>query len=625
MNGGSTAALGIWWMALAGVAVVVRLLSPGILEGGDGVQHFQIAYYAWKHPELLLHHWGKPLFTLFASPFAQLGHWGMTLFNALCFVVTCWAADGLLRRAGMVARWLFAPALLLVPVYGTMVLAGMTEVFFAMLALLVLRALFNERYVAAMIIVSFMPFARPEYIAFAPFAMGCVVWKRHWRALPFVLTGHVVYGIIGGIVFGDALWAFHHDPYQGADGIYGRGPLSHFSDHLQNIYGAPFPWVLGIALVAGCFLWTRQRDDRPMLVSLLVLAVLPSLAILVVHSVLWWQGWKGSLGLFRVLATTAPLLVLAALWPAVRVGGVLLRTTVGRAVALLIGGGLYMHWAVASFLFEQPLPVVPFTYDRFIRNVGEHVGRIKGQYTRVVFYHPQVAYYAVVDPYNATQVKQGSGPDASRAGHGLEPGDLLVWDAHFGPNEGHTPLEGLLADPELELLEMMIPDEGIKVLGGRPFEAYLFTRRPAHRREEHATLAYPDTGLPFALPHRLDTLPCANDGPGWCFGGGEFPLELSGFPLHAPDLLYVDITVSGQVAWNGDVAGNAELVFAEENSAGRMMYWAEPLRNGGFSYRYRIPMRGSDERNKVYVWNRSGLEFRLTDFRVESTRVFRGQ
>ena len=184
-----------WNVAWALAAVAVRLLSEGILEGGDSIQHYQIARHSWQDPLLLLHHWGKPLFTLFASPFAQLGHWGVSLFNALCLLATAWAADGILKRAGGAARWLFVPALVLVPVYGTMVFAGMTEVLFALLTILVLRAFFEERYVLAMIIVSFMPFSRPEYIAFLPFALGWVAMKQQWRALPFVLLGHVLYGV----------------------------------------------------------------------------------------------------------------------------------------------------------------------------------------------------------------------------------------------------------------------------------------------------------------------------------------------------------------------------------------------------------------------------------------------
>ena len=108
----------IWNCLWAVSMVLVRCMSDGLLEGGDSIQHYQIARYSWSDPELLLHHWGKPLFTLFASPFAQLGHWGMSLFNACCVLATAWAADVFLRRIGGLARWMFVPSLMLVPVQG---------------------------------------------------------------------------------------------------------------------------------------------------------------------------------------------------------------------------------------------------------------------------------------------------------------------------------------------------------------------------------------------------------------------------------------------------------------------------------------------------------------------------
>ena len=171
-------ALVFWWVAWAALVVLLRRLSTGIPESGDGVMHYLIARFSWQHPHLLLDHWGKPLYTLFASPFAQLGPWGMALFNALCFVATCWAADAILKSRSALGRWLFAPLLICMPVYGAMVFAGLTEVLFGLLALLAVCALWNERYMLAMILASFLPFARPEYVAVLPFLVGWVIWKR---------------------------------------------------------------------------------------------------------------------------------------------------------------------------------------------------------------------------------------------------------------------------------------------------------------------------------------------------------------------------------------------------------------------------------------------------------------
>lgn len=47
--------LTFWWTLLGAAAVWMRLRSTGILESGDGIQHYQIARYSWQHPELFLH------------------------------------------------------------------------------------------------------------------------------------------------------------------------------------------------------------------------------------------------------------------------------------------------------------------------------------------------------------------------------------------------------------------------------------------------------------------------------------------------------------------------------------------------------------------------------------------
>ena len=192
--------LWLWWSLLGALAVVLRLRSTGLIEAGDGVQHYQIARGALHHPILLLDHWGKPLFTVLAMPFAQLGACGITLFNALCFVLTCRLADDLLKQHGIFFRWAFAPVLLLAPAYGSMVLAGMTEVLFALMAVAVLWAFATDRARTALVIASFMPYARPEAIAVLPFVAVWTLWTGRWRSLPYLLLGSALYALIGILV-----------------------------------------------------------------------------------------------------------------------------------------------------------------------------------------------------------------------------------------------------------------------------------------------------------------------------------------------------------------------------------------------------------------------------------------
>lgn len=615
--------LTFWWVFLAAAAVWMRLRSTGILESGDGIQHYQIARYSWQHHELFLHSWGKPLFTLLSSPFAQLGIRGMTLFNALCLVATAWAADGILKRAGQAARWLYAPILLLVPMYGTMVLAGMTEVLFGLLTVLVIRALFEERYVLAMVLLSLTPFARPEYIGLAPFVLAWVVGKRQWRALPWGLTGHALYALAATVLVGDPLLALHDGTYGGAAAIYGQGPLLHFASHLPEIFGMPLLLVGIPALFAGAWLWWKKPEDRSTLRLLLIVGLLPALAIAAIHSFLWWKGLKGSLGLLRVLATTAPLVVLCVVWPIVRTLSLPRVWWIERFVFTTGVGVLFLHAAWKALLLVQPLPVVPNDYEVFVQRVGAEVGRVKGDYDRVLYYHPAVAFYADIDPFDHSTAQQLFGLDTMRTDLGLGPEDLLVWDAHFGPNEGHTPLRLLRDRPNFRLEEVMVPQDRMEVLGGLPFEAWFFQRGMDQRHEMRTVLFDASTPVPAELEHHVDTIPCVEGGKTWCFKAEEFPLEVKQLPLQAPGLIYAEVVVSGtfkRANGNGD---DIKMIVSAYDTQEKAGYWWQPLWDGPFTFTYRVPAAIAGLKYKLYIWdiNRNGCS--ISDLRVEINRVVR--
>jgi hypothetical protein len=598
-------------MAWAGAAVVIRLLSQGILESGDGVLHYQIARYSWVHPHLLLDHWGKPLFTLFASPFAQLGHWGMVLFNALCFVVTCWAADGLLRRAGPLARWLFPAALMLVPVYGTMVLAGMTEVFFGMLTLLVVRALADRRFRLAAIIASFTPFARPEYVVFVPFVLLWLMWQRQWRALPLLLLGQAVYALAGAVALGDPLWFMHREPYTGASDIYGSGELLKFWERRKHIFGSPLIWTAVLSVMTGVLLWRNRLGERPMLNLLALLAWLPALGIVVLHSILWWKGLKGSLGLERVLATGIPLLVLAAVWAPARWSTTALAHKRSALLSVVFGLTYVLH-AARVFPWESAMPVRRDTLQEFYDRVGDHLASLPTPEGRYVVLHPYIAYRAGLDPFDGEHFSQyWTGDDFAQ-------GDRLVWDAHFGPNEARLPLHGLLSDSTMRSIGFFVPTEHLIMLGGNAMEVHLFERGPGRRWQREMTFLEHGHASHGIL--RQDLMPCGNGEA--CYGDHEFPFELAALPMEDPLMLFAELRITGELRWPNGEAGPLDLVFTEDATDGRLSYRAVSLEAGPFNVAFRVPLRPAGTTSKLYVWNQSGQPFALPDLRVSVVRTF---
>lgn len=327
-------ALGLGFL-LAVALLVLRTAGDGVLEKGDGVNHYLIARYSWRHPELFLDLWGKPLFTLLASPFAQVGHFGVAVFNIVVAMTTACAGVLALRKAGGVAQMVFPFLVLLAPQYVMMTLAGMTEPLFGLLSVLSILFLVYDRPVLAAIVASLTPFARPEYVAFLPAVCAWLVLRKEWRALPWCLFGFVFYALLTTVVWGEPLWFWTSDPYQNAGGIYGSGPWNFFVHRAEQVIGRPLLTLGVLALVLWPVIWWPDRTERRTHLMMLITEAAPALGIVLIHSLLWFVGTRGSAGLLRVLVTSIPMAALFAGMTLGR-GGLLVWYNVPRAP--LVGG-----------------------------------------------------------------------------------------------------------------------------------------------------------------------------------------------------------------------------------------------------------------------------------------------
>ena len=60
--------------------------SNGLSGGSDSYNHYLIAKNSWTYPSLFMDQWGKPIYNLIASPFAQFGLSGVIFLNILCLI-----------------------------------------------------------------------------------------------------------------------------------------------------------------------------------------------------------------------------------------------------------------------------------------------------------------------------------------------------------------------------------------------------------------------------------------------------------------------------------------------------------------------------------------------------------
>ena len=594
------------------VLVLLHEANEGLLEMGDGIQHYQIARFSWRHPELFLDLWGKPLFTLLASPFAQFGHTGVAVFNAVVAVVTGALGVRALRHAGGGAQLVFPALVLLAPQYVLMVMAGMTEPLFGLVTVLVVLLLLIDRSVAAAIVASLTPFARPEYIVFLPMVMAWLAFRRQWRVLPWCLAGPVLYALLATVVHGDPLWFWSHDPYGYSGDLYGKGPLDHFVSRAETIYGRPL-LTLGLsALAVWPVVYWKDKEERRAHRLMLLTAAVPVIAIMVVHSVLWWKGWRGSAGLVRTLVTSVPLAALFATFTLGRGSLLLLHAPRARWAAGVVLVPVLVWWAQSDLVLQVQLPVKQEMNQRFLDAAAFGVKKHMREGARLYSTIPFMAYRAELDPFDTTVYIPLWGLTDEEADRHLRPGDMLAWDSQIGSNEAGISLNRLLNDERFTVLETVEPPEGSRVLGGHVYEIFLFERRDAIRSFTVDTLIW--NGEVRSVPAmRMDTVPCSKtDEHAWCMKAGEFSLEITKLPLPSEGCIYDEWIVSGNASV--EEASRLVVVYAQRLNGEGVRYDQEDVVNGPFVFNRRVPPVTPGTEQVIYFWNLGKKPFSLQGF-----------
>lgn len=442
---GSTGLLALLALAAVVPQVIVHFASDGVYDIGDGVNHYLFSRYSWRHPELFLHHWAKPLFTLLSSPLAQLGYTGIVCFNLLCAAATAFCAGEIVRAFGL----RLAPAAVLLavfmPLYFTVAVSGLTEPLFALVLVLSVLLMVRRRHASAALVVSFLPFARTEGFFLLPLFAVVLVLRRKPALVPLLATGTAVYSVVGGIHYGDLLWVIHRNPYRDARDIYGSGDLLHFLRAGRGILG-----TAGCVVFVGAFLSTLRRylnrgERATFVVEQVWLVFGAFLTYLALHSLLWRFGLFASFGLMRVMAAVSPLGAVG-----IVIGMNDLRASLPRRewvaagiLALTVGANIYQSVA-------QPL--VPFRLAGealVMRKAAEWIGERRSREELIYCQHPFITFTLDRDPFDGSirplnEVKRGLTT--------LPPGALVAWDSHFGPAEVGLPLGVLMGRSNLELL-----------------------------------------------------------------------------------------------------------------------------------------------------------------------------
>lgn len=408
-------------------------------DTGDGIMHFFISQASWNNPSLFLDHWGKPLFILLSSPFAQFGFNGMVAFNILVFLLTVLLSNYIFFKQ-KTSAWislLFPLVLLKTYDVSSTVLGGLTEPLFNLALVAALYLLLERKYLWFALLVSFLPFMRSEGQLPIVLAFSILILLKEYKSLPFLSTGFLIYGLIGLPVYGDFLWYFTKSPYQMDNGIYGSGPWYHYLISYESYIGK-FGLLVAISgLISLIYLFLKRKWNAINWQGL-IFTYGVFFGVLFVHSYFWATGQSGSLGLTRIATQGMPVFLLVNL---IYIG----KTPLNN---LFIVNGIFT--AVASVLIfllvnTSYFPKKADPLEKEVIDAAEFLKAANLKGNKIYYHFPLFAYaYGENGLIKNTPIVHHSfahlEDDIQQL---LKPGDIIVRDSHFGPQEMHLPLKEL--------------------------------------------------------------------------------------------------------------------------------------------------------------------------------------
>lgn len=305
----------IIWISLV-VMVSLAFIFDGTGDDGDSITHFLHAHYAFNHPISFFDHWAKPVYVLFASPWAYWGFVYVKLFNICCLGVSLILTYKLADHFKFPNPWLAPLIIMFFPVTITLTLSGLTEPLFAAWLMTGLYFFIKEKPKSATIWLSFLPFVRSEGLIVICIILIYLLISKYWRFIPLLTIGHLFYGFVGLIYYKSPLWVFQTIPYASLSTPYGIGKWTHFYVNMPGILGIYFNVIWQIGMVIGLinlikFFISPSKYQFPKNELWLIYGIFT--AVFVGHSIFWALGIFWSFGLMRVLIGVVPLIALISL------------------------------------------------------------------------------------------------------------------------------------------------------------------------------------------------------------------------------------------------------------------------------------------------------------------------
>jgi hypothetical protein len=431
--------------ALICTLTIIFFNGTGDVE--DSIAHYLFAKSALLHPELYFDHWAKPVFVLLASPFAQFGFTGMKIFNALVTLFTIFITYKIAEKLKIKNVWLVVVVMMFSPLYYVLTFSGLTEPLFALFVSAGVLLCVRQKYLAAAIVISFLPYVRSEGLIIEGVFTLYLINKRIWAFIPWLLTGSIVYGIAGYFVHGTFFWVFTEIPYAKLTSVYGSGSPFHFVEDLINVVGIPLYilfWIGFLSLIIAFITKKTTLEEN-------ILILLGFTCFFIAHSLFWYLGIFNSMGLKRVFLGVIPLMAI------IIVNGfnfVTEELLSDKLIAKKILQGVIILYIIAFPFMPNPSSInwkkdMTLCNEQQLANKIVHFIKNKNIITYPLYYNHH--YFSValnVDHFDKSR-KQNLTFECLNQ---MKPGSIIIWDNRYALKESGITIEELDTDSDFEKL-----------------------------------------------------------------------------------------------------------------------------------------------------------------------------
>ncbi len=458
---------------IAGLFVFFGILvlhSEAAYGGADNYSHFRISKFAFKYPHLLLDHWGKPLFTILSLPFSQFGFMGLQIFNVTVGVLTGLFAYLTLKKLEFKNAWLVIFFICFTPIYFILLQSGLTEILFGFILVLSIYLFFSQYFIATSVVISLIMFSRTEGFIFIPLFLLAFMVAKQFKAIPFLLSGFLIFSLLGYFILDDFWWFFTQNPYTAKSGVYGSGDLMHFLNHTKNINGIPLAIFLILGIISYVVDIIQNKKQPKSFYYEIILILGGYLVYFTAHSLVWWKGIGASAGLIRVMAAVMPLAAIISLRGFNLVYQMLKFNQFVQYAFLLL---------FLFFVIRTPFQLyeVPVKLDNREKVLYEAAGWLKSTdyYKQKIYYYDTYFCYELdIDPFDSDRCHERI-PSAENPGEDILAGSIIQWDAHFGP-ERNLSLNSLQNNPEFTQLKVFRPETNFKTYAGKDYAVFIFQK-----------------------------------------------------------------------------------------------------------------------------------------------------